>query len=82
MRIVFSAANSLDAHMVKDMLKVQQINAHVLGEHLQSGVGTLPTFDLVKVVVQDRDYDEARAIIKQWEAGNIEFLFDEPDDQT
>lgn len=80
MRIVFSAANSLDAYMIKDLLKVQQIKAHVLGEHLQSGVGTLPTFDLVKVAVQDKDYNDARAVIAQWEAGEIIFLFDEPGD--
>ena len=39
MKTVFSAAHSLEAHMVKNLLEIERINAFILGEHLQGGVG-------------------------------------------
>lgn len=68
MRIVFNASNSLDAHMIKDLLHMQDIAAFVHGEHLQSGVGMLQAMDLVQVIVDDADYAAARVIIDEWEA--------------
>lgn len=71
MRIVFHAANSLDAHMVKDVLAMQGIQAFITGEHLQSGVGTLPAFDLVKIMVDDASYVAAKEIVAQWNGSNV-----------
>jgi len=78
MRIVFHASNSLDAHMVQDLLKMQGIEAFIAGEHLQSGVGTLPAFDLVKVLVEDASYIAAREVVDLWNtaAGSAEFPAD------
>jgi hypothetical protein len=68
MRIVFHAANSLDAHIVKDLLAMQGIRAFIMGEHLQGGIGTLPAFDLVKIMVDDASYGAAIEIVAQWNA--------------
>jgi hypothetical protein len=67
MRIVFHANNSLDAHIVRNILEMHGINANISGELLQGGIGTLPVFGLVKLQVAEADYVAAREIIKQWE---------------
>lgn len=72
MRIVFNAANSLDAHIVKDLLAMQGVQAFISGEHLQSGVGTLPAFDLVKIMVDDASYAAALEIVAQWNAASAD----------
>ena len=70
MRIVYHAGNSLEAYMVKDVLALVGIQAHVAGDYLQSGVGTLPALDLVKVLVADADYAVARDMVDEWASGD------------
>lgn len=71
MKIIFNAANSLEAHMIQDLLNMQGVEAHITGEHLQSGVGELPAINLIKVSVDDHDVARAREIIEQWESQEI-----------
>lgn len=68
MKIVFDAANALEAHMLQDLLAMQGIKSQIQGEHLQSGVGELPAMGLVKVSVDEADYAKAQEIIAQWES--------------
>lgn len=70
MRIVYHAGNSLEAHMVKDVLALAGIEAYVAGDYLQGGVGTLPALDLVKVLVADADYAAARRMVDEWASGD------------
>lgn len=72
MRIVYHAGNSLEAHMVKDVLALAGIEAYVAGDYLQGGVGTLPALDLVKVLVADADYAAARRMVDDWASGDAE----------
>jgi hypothetical protein len=67
MQTVYSAANSLEAHMIVGMLQQQGIVAHVLGEHLQSAAGELPLAGLVRVQVNDEDHERALQIVRAWE---------------
>lgn len=67
MKIVYNATNSLEAHMIRGLLEQQDIPAYVHGEHLQSGVGEIPTIGLVKVNVDDENYQAAKKIIQNWE---------------
>ena len=71
MRIVYHAGNSLEAHMIKDVLALADIPAYIAGDYLQSGVGTLPALDLVKIMVADGHYEVARGIIEDWASGGI-----------
>lgn len=71
MKIVYDANNSLDAHVVKNLLETEGIEAFVQGEHLQGGVGELAAINLVKVGVNDNDAIRAREIIKAWESKAI-----------
>lgn len=68
MRRIYEAANSLEAHMVVHMLNHAGIEAHIQGEHLQSGAGELPLGGLVGVAVADDDASAALKVIKEWEA--------------
>lgn len=71
MIIVYSAANSLEAHMIKGLLEQHEIPAYVQGEHLQSGVGELPAISgLVKVSVDNENKEKAIKVIKNWETQN------------
>jgi hypothetical protein len=67
MKRVYQAANSVEAHMIVHLLEQAGVEAHVQGEHLQSGAGELPV-GLVAVAVQDQDVEAARAVIREWEA--------------
>jgi hypothetical protein len=66
-RIVYEASNSLDAHVVKNLLETEGIAAFVQGDHLQGGVGELAAMGFVKVSVNDEDVARALTIIQTWE---------------
>lgn len=66
MRVVYDAYTTLDAHVVKNLLESEGIEAYIQGEYLQGGVGELSAMNLVKVSVNDNDVVRARAIIEEW----------------
>lgn len=72
MKIVFDAANSLQAHLIKGVLNMYGIEAFVQGEHLQSAAGELPLLGCVNVSVENDDYFKSREIITDWEANKLE----------
>lgn len=68
MKTLYQAANAVEAHMILHLLKQDGITGHVLGEHLQGAVGELPAAGLVRVTVDEADYERGRALIEAWEA--------------
>lgn len=71
MIIIYHAANSLDANMIKGLLEQYEIRAFIQGEYLQGGMGELPAADLVTVSVDNENYTEAKKIIAEWEAAKV-----------
>lgn len=71
MIIVYHAASTLDAHMIKGLLEQYKIRAYVQGEYLQGGMGELPTIGLVTVSVDNEYQAEACNIVAEWETGTI-----------
>src|SRR5688500_3244578 len=71
MRRIYEAANNVEAHMILHMLEDAGLQAHIQGEHLQSGAGELPLGGLVAVAVADEDAPAALKIIREWEARNV-----------
>lgn len=69
MKIVYRAADILEAHIVSGMLTASGIDAYVAGHYLQGAVGDLPPFGLAHVSVPDDDFDAAIAVIKAYESG-------------
>ncbi|RFP76951.1 DUF2007 domain-containing protein [Hydrogenophaga borbori] len=68
MKTLYQAANAVEAHMLADYLKQEGLHAQVLGEHLQGAVGELPAAGLVRLVIDDEQYEAGREAIARWEA--------------
>lgn len=68
MKSVFEASSGLDAHMILNLLAQRGIDGRIEGEYLQGGIGELQAMGFVRVMVAERDYDEARRIVDEWEA--------------
>lgn len=71
MKTVYEAANALEAHMLADVLKQEGITAQVMGSFLPGAMGELPAAGLVRLVVEEDDFDQARAAIGRWEATQV-----------
>ena len=80
MIIIYHAANSLDANMIKGLLAQYDIQSFIQGEYLQGGAGELPTADLVTVSVVNGYETEAKNIIAEWQSAAI--LEEEEEENT
>ena len=69
---VYNAANSLEAHLIKNLLEQQDIPVFIQGEHLQSGVGEIPAIGLVTLHVDNSHYNQAKQLIQIWENTAVE----------
>ncbi|HNP64594.1 MAG TPA: DUF2007 domain-containing protein [Woeseiaceae bacterium] len=70
-KTAYDATSNIEAHLVMHQLQQAGINARIEGEYLQGGVGVLPAAGNVRVIVDERDLQEARAVIADWEAGGL-----------
>jgi hypothetical protein len=68
MKCAYEAANGVEAHMIANLLEQQRLLTRIDGEHLAGGIGDLPAMGLVRVMVNEDDFDRAREIIREWEA--------------
>jgi len=68
MKCVYEASSSLDGHMILNLLEQQHISGRIEGEYLQGGIGDLQAMGLVRVMVDEKDYEQARQIISEWDA--------------
>jgi len=64
---VYTAQNSIDAHIVKGLLEQHGVSARVNGEYLQGGIGELPPMGLITVSVAEEDYDRALSLVSEYE---------------
>lgn len=70
MRVVYEAANLIDAHLVRQALAHAGIPAWVRGEALTGGMGEIGVFGLVAVMVPDPAWPEARAVVEALRLGD------------
>lgn len=77
MPLLYQAANSLEANLLKGLLEQQGIEASIAGEYLQGGIGELPVAGMVTLNVEQTDLHAAQKIIKDYEAGM--YALDEED---
>jgi formyltetrahydrofolate synthetase len=66
---VYSAKSTTEAHLIKNLLEQQGIEAYVAGHYLQGGLGELPVIDLIQVQVSPEDVAAARKVIRDYENG-------------
>lgn len=67
MKTVYRPANGIEAHMLRDLLAQDGIEAHVMGASLEGAIGELPAAGLVRLEVAEEDYAQARALLVEWE---------------
>ena len=63
MKVVYEAANLIDAHVVRHALEAEEIPVFLRGEQLLGGMGELPLFGLIAVCVPDVVWPQARDIV-------------------
>ena len=68
---VLKASNTIEAHLISDLLVQNNIGAYVTGEFLQSGIGEVSA-EPVRVYVDSQSEDEAKEIIEEWFKSNPE----------
>jgi hypothetical protein len=68
MKTVFEPSNALEGYMLQDLLQQRGISSRVDGAQLQGGVGEIPVTGFVRLVVADKDYESARAVVEEWES--------------
>jgi hypothetical protein len=69
MRVVYEAANVIDAHLVRQALEHAGLPAWVRGEALTGGMGELGVFGLVAVMVPDDCSIAAREVVEALQLG-------------
>lgn len=68
MRHIYASDNAPEAHMLKHFLEQNGIMALVQGEFLQGALGEIGAHNHIKLSVIDEDFEQARALMKEWEA--------------
>jgi hypothetical protein len=72
MKIIYQAADILEAHIVSGMLGARGIESHVGGHYLQGAIGDLAPLGFATVAVADEDIDAALAVIAEYQAEETE----------
>lgn len=78
MKLIYEALNTLEAHMILNLLEQADLSARIDGEYLQGGVGELQAIGVVRVMIDEKDYDQGVAIIQEWEAKQPELESQSP----
>lgn len=65
MKVVYEAANLIDAHLVRHALEAADIPVYLRGEALVGGMGELPLFGVIGVCVPEAAWPQARAIVDE-----------------
>ena len=63
MRVVYEAANLIDAHLVRHALEDAGLPVFLRGEQLIGGMGELPLFGVIAVCVPEAALPVAREIV-------------------
>ena len=80
MKVVYEAANLIDAHLVRHALEAAEIPVFLRGEQLLGGMGELPLFGVIAVCVPDMAWPEAREIVDALALGEAPGEAGEPDE--
>lgn len=64
MKVVYEAANLIDAHLVRHALEEAGLPVFLRGEPLTGGMGELPLFGMIAVCVPAAAWHEARALVE------------------
>lgn len=65
MKLLYEASNSLEAHMILNLLEQERLTARLDGEHLQGGLGELPAVT-IRVMIEEAHFEAGKKIIDEW----------------
>ncbi|TCO78210.1 DUF2007 domain-containing protein [Chromatocurvus halotolerans] len=71
MKVIYRAQDIVEAHILAGLLQSRGVEAFVGGHYLQGGIGELAALDSATLSVEDRDEDSARAVIAEYERGDL-----------
>lgn len=71
MRLIYQAQNSVEAHLLLNLFKQAGLKGRIDGEYLQGGIGELQVSGIVRVMIVQEDYQQAKEIVKQWETHDL-----------
>ena len=80
MKVVYEAANLIDAHLVRHALEAAEIPVFLRGEQLLGGMGELPLFGVIAVCVPDVVWPQAREVVLALPLGEAASEADAADD--
>lgn len=72
MKLLYEPQNTIEAHMILNLLEQAGLSARIDGEYLQGGMGELQTMGLIRVMVEERDFVAAKSILDEWDANQPE----------
>lgn len=68
MKLVYAASDTIEAHMILNLLEQVGISGRIDGEYLQGGVGDLQASGFARVMVDESDYEAAKEVVDDWDA--------------
>ncbi|BAN50532.1 DUF2007 domain-containing protein [Metapseudomonas resinovorans] len=68
MRRIYEPHDLIEAELLLGMLASEGVEAHLAGGHLLGGVGELPMFGLLGLLVEDEDAERASKLIAAYNA--------------
>ena len=80
MKVVYQAANLIDAHLVRHALEAEEIPVFLQGEALTGGMGELPLFGIILVCVPDVVWPQAKDIVQTLPLNQPAELADDDDE--
>jgi hypothetical protein len=69
-KVVYHAANIIDAHLVRHAIEDAGIPVYIAGESLVGGAGELPLHGLIRVFVPEAAWPQADAIVRSLGLGD------------
>lgn len=67
MKLLYEAQNTVEAHMVLNLLEQASLTARIDGEYLQGGIGEIQAIGAVRVMIAEEDYSEGKLIVEEWD---------------
>jgi len=68
MKLLYEAANTIEAHMILGLLEQAGLTARIDGEYLQGGIGELQAIGVVRVMINEGDHGQGKSVLEAWDA--------------
>jgi len=71
MRQVYVPANNIEAYLIHGLMESEGLECEIRGELLAGGAGLLPANSNVSLWVPETQLEDARQLLKRYEAGEF-----------